>query len=455
MVDAGGTAAGDEAAGARRIGRDALVEAGANLLSAPKLADLLSFAGVRAVADQAAVRPGTITHHFPTVSSANRRPNPVLAEAVARRAVSRGLPETGHTIDALPIELANLANGDASALRRLARAMADDLVAHRDARGQSFLTAYFACVAVAPHDPDAARIVRDYYASVEQAFAGLFEALAEVLGRRFVGGVDAKIVGVALWALAEGYAVRHRADPDNVDPDVFADMTMRLFDSLTTDAANPQDPYGPEDLFVPRDLCPHHVRHVLVASARRLYDRLGRWDLVSEAEVATEACVGRAVVVTTFPEWSGLAAAVWSAHLAPLSEALGLDRKLPLDQVLERHTERLTAAARAHPQLAAAYLEGVVRVSMTRGEVDERDHTDPRATLPLHQLLVRVLYDHHDELRPELMDSPASTLAFAALVTRHAIWLALSEPDLTTSRIAALLVSFALDGARRGGEQPD
>src|SRR5690349_12777608 len=70
----------------RRVGVDTLLSAGADLLGGATLPELLSFAGVRAVAARAGVKPGTVTHHFGTGSRASRRPNPALAEAIARHA---------------------------------------------------------------------------------------------------------------------------------------------------------------------------------------------------------------------------------------------------------------------------------------------------------------------------------------------------------------------------------
>jgi AcrR family transcriptional regulator len=114
----------DERSPRARVGRDAVVDAGADLLAAPALTDLLAFAGVRAVAEAAGVRPGTVTHWFPAASAHNRRANADLAEAVARRAVERGRPTSGHTIDALAVEIEHLGRGDSGALHRIARAIA-------------------------------------------------------------------------------------------------------------------------------------------------------------------------------------------------------------------------------------------------------------------------------------------------------------------------------------------
>jgi AcrR family transcriptional regulator len=438
----------EESGPPRRVGHNALIEAGADLLSGPKLADVLSFAGVRAVAERAGVCPGTVTNRFPSGARANRRSNPQLAEAIARRAVSRGFPERGHTVDALPVELGRLAQGDSEALDRIARAMADDLVAHRDQRGESFLTAYFACVAVAPRDPVAARIVREYYAAVETAFEGVFEALADCLRRRFIDGMDARRAGIALWALAEGYAVRHRGDPDSVDALEFAVVSMRLFEALTTDRSSPEAPTTTRDVVVPLRAPDRSDRAAVVAAAHGLYERGSRWDAVTPMILAAETGLGRRTVAAAFPVAGGLAAAVWSRYLAPLRDELNADRHRSVGTVLRRHAERLAAATRAHPLLAGAYLEGVVRAA-TRGPLDERDPVDPRAVLPLPDLLVRVLYDHADVLRPELTATHKAALAFGAVVTRTTIDLALSDPVSSATEVAGTVVGLTLDGARR------
>jgi hypothetical protein len=83
-----------------------------------------------------------------------------------------------------------------------------------------------------------------------------------------------------------------------------------------------------------------------------------------------------------------------------------------------------------------------------RGRSDERDHTDPRSVLPLAHLLVRILHDHADELRPEVTAGRRAVLGVGGQFTRDALDLALSEPDLSTAEIADLVTVMVIDGLR-------
>jgi AcrR family transcriptional regulator len=434
-----------------RVGRDAIIEAGADLLAAPTLPDLLGFAGVRAVAERADVRPGTVTHRFPAATRENRRANPALAEALARRAVERGRPTSGHTIDALATEIEGLGRGDGAALHRIAEAMGRDLVEEQDPAGQSFLTAYYACLAAAPHDPVAAAIVREHHQAFEDAFTGVYQLLVDTVDRRFITGLDERAVGAAMWALAEGYYARLRGQPDAVAPAEFALVTIRLFEALTVDAAELDEPWAPDEMVdaLRPEEPDYRDRHAVVAAARALYTEEGRWEAVTNGAVARRSGRSRAVVAAVFPDRGSLAAAVWAGELEGMAPAIERDRDRPLDQILWRQAQRLVEAARAHPQLAASYLESGRRAAAGRGRLDTRDHTDPRAMLLLPQLLVRILHDHADELRPEVTASSAAVLGFAGLFTRSAIDLALSEGELGTAEIADLLTVLVVDGVRR------
>lgn len=439
------------------VGTDALLQAGAELLTAARLQDVLSFVGVRAVAHRADVMPGTVTHHFGSGPRHNRRGNPQLAEGVARHALMRlGIERVRNGVARLRAEIEELRAGDEGALRRFARAAAGALERDRDESRLPHQHALHACLLAAPQDPVAAELLRSYYAEADEQMMEVYEGLTEATGRQLAPGVSARDLTVAMSALVDGFIIRHRFDPTETDIELLADAALRLFQATTTDRRTRRHP-SPADLLEPpgEGELDEDAKDAVVLAAQDLYDESFDWDAVTLAAVADRAKVNRADVRAHFGDEHGLAAAVLMRYIPFLERAIERDRLLPVERVLTSHLQRLIEIVREHRQVSGAYLQAAVQANTERGPARRSHLGDPRLLLPLPQVLAPALRRHAPELHPDLTASDTSVFAFATFVTNSALALALTQTTLPSSETAHHLVSIILDGARRPATDDD
>lgn len=439
-----------------RPGRDALLDAAADLLAGATLEDVLGAAvGVRGVAAAAGVTPSTVNHHFP--GEGGRGPNGRLCAAALHHALlRRGVPVSERTAEAAVEAAEDLRAGDPDAIGRLARIAADHLIGmspeETPADVEAERVATLLAAAVAPRSPEAVRSLQASYAQVTETLGPTYELLLEAAGRRLVGGIDTVDLTCVIAAVADGFMLRRRFEPERMTADLFAEVTIRIFESFSALRTEAHDPDPADRLLLPppgSGLDPHK-REAIVEAARAVYDRSG-YPGLTLAAVAAEAGVSRATVVAHFGDAGGLAAAVWARFVPGLAADLreDVDAGRPLPVVVRRHLDRLAAVARAHHRLTGALLEAVFRHSVEHGAPRADDHRDPRTLVPIPSLLAPVLAAHADELRPGYAETPSDAFDAAALLTNHTLHLSMTRPLLTSAEVAHRICDTTLAGMLR------
>jgi AcrR family transcriptional regulator len=440
-----------------RPGRAALLDAAADLLATTTIEDAVgATVGVRGVAAAAGVTPSTVNHHFPGDGGTARNTR-LCAAAIHHALLRRGVPVSERTADAALAAAEDLRAGDPDALARLARiaaehllGMAPDVEQQRDAESEAVATLIAA--AVAPRSPEAVRSLRASYDQVTDTLAPMYEGLLETAGRRLTGGIDTVDLTCLIAALADGFRIRRRFEPERATADLFAEATIRLFESFSALKSDPQDP-DPADrllLLAPGSGLDPHKREAVVDAAWKVYDRDG-FPGLTVAGVATEAGVSRATVVANFRDAGGLAAAVWARFMPRLSSEVEADlaagRALPV--VVRRHVDRLASVARAHGQLTTALFAAVFQQSVNQGPPRTKDPSDPRVLVPLPVLLVPPLLAHADEVRPPYAESATAAFDSAAMLTSQALQLCMTRPLLSPADVAHRVCDTTLAGMLR------
>ena len=439
-----------------RPGRAALLDAAADLLATTTIEDAVgATVGVRGVAAAAGVTPSTVNHHFPGGGTA--RNTRLCAAAIDHALMRRGVPVSERTAEAALAAADDLRAGDPDALARLARiaaehllGMAPDAEQRRDAESEAVAT--LVAAAVAPRSPDAVRSLRASYDQVTDTLAPMYEGLLETAGRRLTGGIDTTDLTCLIAALADGFRIRRRFEPERATAELFAEATIRLFESFSALKSEPQDP-DPADrlLLVPEGsgLDPHK-REAVVDAAWRAYDRDG-FPGLTVAGVATEAGVSRATVVANFRDAGGLAGAVWARFVPRLSSGVEADVAdgMALPAVVRRHVDRLASVARAHDQLTVALFQAMFAHAIGHGPPRPQDPADPRLLVPLPALLVPAMLAHAEEVRPPYAETAAAALDSAAMLTSQALQLCMTRPLLSPSEVAHRVCDTTLAGMLR------
>lgn len=467
----------------RRVGRQALLEAGAALLEHAQIGDVLRFAGIRAVAEAAGTTPGAVGHHFrasrpgaepaPGASTdlttgdgatgevPRRAAKPDLAPSILHFAFAHtDLEETAETARALAHELEALRKGDTDALERIAYAAAGNLLAYGgEKRYEPGLVALHLLLAVAPHDDVAQAILQEHYAVVDALLAPVYVELCEASRRRFVQGMSAERFANVVTALADGLVGRMRFSPASDLADLFGEIVLHVFRSVTFDAGsaerggeNVRDAIIPLDRQVPPG---SHLdtakREQIVVAALDIYDRLG-WDGVTVASTAAVAAVGRATIAANFKDRNGLAAVIWARHnYDSLSQGVEDDSEIhPLDIVVSRHIVRLIEVIERDRPLAFAMYDGMVRATHEVGVPRYNNPQDPRAVAPLPLLLVDLLHRHRSQLRPPIGSTRERRLTFASLLTHSVFESAFALQDGSDNRLRQEVGEYLVDLYLRG-----
>jgi AcrR family transcriptional regulator len=439
-----------------RPGRAALLDAAADLLATTTIEDAVgATVGVRGVAAAAGVTPSTVNHHFPGGGTArNAR---LCAAAIDHALLRRGVPVSERTADAALAAAEDLRAGDPDALARLARiaaehllGMAPDAEQRRDAESEAVATLIAA--AVAPRSPDAVRSLQASYDQVTETLAPMYEGLLETAGRRLTGGIDTVDLTCLIAALADGFRIRRRFEPERATAELFAETTIRLFEAFSALKSEPQDPDPADRLLLvpPGSGLDPHKREAVVDAAWKVYDRDG-FPGLTVAAVAAEAGVSRATVVANFRDAGGLAAAVWARFMPRLTSGVEQDVAdgVALPVVVRRHVDRLAAIARAHGQLTIALFASVFQHAVAKGPPRGQDPADPRTLVPLPSLLVTPLLAHAEEIRPPYAESAAAAFESASMLTTQALQLCMTRPLLSPADVAHRVCDTTLAGMLR------
>jgi AcrR family transcriptional regulator len=430
------------------------------LLEGADLADLLSFLGTRTVAEAADVRPATVHHHFHN-RDGNPKTNARLATAVVQSVIRA---EIGHqTVEQLSSVTADGFH-DVDELRRLSALTAENLealVADRAGVAGTFVVA-----AAAQNDADARQMLGEHYRALTRDYASVIAALAERFDRRFdeAKGFTPEAVAALAIALGDGLILRRQVVSRDVEPEVFGEMLIRLFEVVTTtsDDATPLAETVTERLLggtgtleLPAESGLDHGKRARTASAvRGLYDEAGAAAITVTA-VARRAGVSRGTVIANFRDRRGLAAAVWARFLPELERRLVADRgrSLPVGHVIERHLHRVIDTAQAHRELTALVVDGLLAYAIRHGTPASADPADPRTLVPLPMLLVPVVTEYEPYLRPGVAGTPTEALDISTTVTLLTLIRGLARPQETTATTVQQVMDLLLYGIldRPGG----
>lgn len=349
----------------RRVGRDRVLAAAIERMASADLADLLSFLGMRAVADEADVAPTTVHHHF-----ANRDDNPKtnarLAAAVLDAAL--GLDIVRQTVDELAemLDRPTLDIDDMAHLRAMTEANFAAIAADR-----ALIAGRLVGALAASDDAVARGSMREHYGELERAYAAGLERLADHLDRDFdvARGFTATAMSVFCAALSDGLMMRHQFDPDDERIPIYGEIVLWLLEKMTVSR------------------------------------------LVGEA---------RGLVPTVDPD----PAERWVPFVPELERRLGEDRArdMPVGRAIERHLHRVVDLVKAHPELGALPAD------------------------PLPSLLVPLISESAEHLRPGLADSTAEALDLATTVMNLVLLRAVSHPEETTSDAVQRIADLVLEG---------
>jgi AcrR family transcriptional regulator len=440
--------------GHKRLGRQPLLDAAAELLAELELPEAMAAIGVRAVATRAGVPPGTVNHHF--TPSGDRGHNRALAVGALQHVFSSSVAETiDQTVSGLADGAAHLSFSDPESIAQLAQVAITDLLAVEDPGGEAGTVAQYLAVATAPRDPDAARILTDAYRYVLDTTSTAYASLAEVTQRRFVRGWSPQALSVVFTALVDGFVLRRRFDARQAPPELYADAAIRLFLACTIDKTALEE-VDPTDALIPlpkgSQLDPQR-REALAMAAGALYDADG-WPAVTPGAVATYAAASRATVTAHFGDRNGLAAAIWARYLPGLQVAFEREAHLPVAHQLWGYLQRLVEIAKHHRDITAAFLEGVWAYTVAHGAPTYRDPADPRTIVPLPAVIAPMLHEHADAFRSGLIDTRQSAGDFAAFLTNSALQLSITRPTHTTVEVANYVFDTTLAGALKRRPAP-
>lgn len=439
------------------MGREPLVEAAADLLVAPGVADLMGgVIGVRRVAEAARVAPATINHHFR--SSGGGR-NERLVIAGLRHALARTDFETSRQVAAAAGEaLAMLRAGDPEALRRLVLVAADDVLAwspdteaeeETDAgriRRSTNNALQLGAVAAAS-STEARRMMLDHYARLTEIWSTLYGEMLDATDRRLIGDLQVRDLTTIISALADGFILRRSFDPDTARPELFGEATLRLFEALSSPRAAAED-RDPADALMPLpsgSQLDGHKRIAMASAAGTVYKRKG-WEGLTVSAVVAESGVSRRTVLSHFGDRSGLAAAVWSRFVPSLAASLERDHDLPPVRRIVRHLERLAGTVRSHRPLSAALLERMLSHSVGPLASRSSDPTDPEALVPLAPMLRSTIEAGAPAFRPGHAGDASQALETARHLTTSTMSLACMRPTMTDSGVADYVADTTLAG---------
>lgn len=430
------------------MGRDSLLEVAADLLAEVDLADVAgTVVGVRAVAARAGVAPATVNHHFrPTGGGANAR----LAAAATQHAMLRAAAEAPADLATDAIEtVVALQHGDHDALGRMETIAAGDVAWHdpgQDVRRDALNTALFLSVAAAPCCPEAAEALRAQYATTGGLYQELYAALLKATNRRPLENLDLTAFTTVLAALADGFIVRRRFDPDLAPAGLFGAAAVRIFEALSTPMGALED-HDPADNLVPLppgSTLDVHKREAIARAAADLY-RLDGWDGLTVAAVRRRAGVSRATVRANFGGRSGLAAAVWAHFLPGLQAELDDDAGAPVHRRVFRYLEHLARLVGEHRPLSVAMYQGLLAQDVA-GTLPDTDPTDVRAMVPVDRMLRPVLIEHAAAFRPGQAGNRTEAQGSAALLVGLAFQQAITQPTPGPRAVAVRVCDTALAG---------
>lgn len=203
--------------------RQALIDAGMNLLREQPAGNVFSHLKAPVVSERAGVTTGAFFHHFATQSD--------YLDSLLEHGLSahRDIEQP-----AMQAAAALLAEG----------ATFRDLVMKVCRINQEILPQdplFHVRLLIAAGNDKYADLVKDNYALLDADAAELYTAMVALLGREFRPPYTAESAAVLLGAVVEGLAVRQLVTPAMVHPDMFGHALLSMMDMLTRPVGDNRD----------------------------------------------------------------------------------------------------------------------------------------------------------------------------------------------------------------------
>lgn len=351
--------------------RERLIEAGWAASDDLQLAK--AFAGVTtaSIAERAGLTTGSFFHHFSNASE--------FSDAMALAFVQKGL-EQGDPSGELGEEsnFVDLVESIRSALTQTWINGTTDPVNQARFRCEMRLWTFHHVPLSEPTDSysTVGEILRDSYKVSERRSSRSWSNALKRSGRQLLNPFDMPKVATAITALYEGLLLRSAVDPEAVDPNLFADVSAAIVNSLT----------GPAGMIATFDdtsvqLTGREVRSPQAKSgARRRQENWtrivsaasgmfgGGWENVSATEIADRAGMSAQTVLNLFHSVQRVAAATFVTHANEMYEfALSGSAEDPLNGLRATLTA-LSQRTGVAPEAARALLAERIKASVERGQ---------------------------------------------------------------------------------------
>lgn len=180
----------------------------------------------------------------------------------------------------------------------------------------------------------------------------------------------------------------------------------------------------------------------IIRAARALFDE-APFREVTVGRVARAAGVNEVTVYRIFGSKDGLAAACWLGNVEKLRRGIRRDRRAtkdPLDRV-RRHLSRLARLAQQDRAVTDALIQAVETQTIERGS--KIGALDPRAIIPLPQLLAPLLADAQDA--GQLVKNHTS-FELAAFLTNSVMVRIMTRREAPAAESAGFVFDVVLNG---------
>ncbi len=432
--------------------REALIDAGVDLLCRQRFQDLLATVETRAIAEEAGVTTGSFFHHF--------RNRAHFAQVVADRFVEewtgRVTRLSGHAktavIDsglrglrpAAAAEWAGLADsGHRETLQHLLWSARDHVLCDETSR-------------------TAGELLADGYRMLTDTVVPTYRRGITTMGREMMPPFTTRDLAVLMAALGEGLQMRAAVDPEGMRDDLYVDAVSVFLLGLTRPRVQPDDDTPPVDLASlearfqvqpppdePGEDPVATWRHIVDAAAHLFTDRSP--SDVRMAEVAAAAGVTPAVVVRQLGTVHAVAALGFGRHLPEL-EAIAAqpvgDGEDPLgrvEQLLTRYVELVRTHRGAAEAMVTELMAEMRPAPGTERPHSFREHVPLPALLrdPIRELRARGRLRRH-------IESDRMARSLIHLVTMQALLF----PDESIDQIVDQTTVMVFDGALRPPTDP-
>lgn len=431
-----------------------------SLLDETTLADVVATAGVRAVAERAGVSPSTVSHHFTSGGGSRATSSRALARAVLERALDSGRDITDATRGAVA-DMALTAEAPVGQLRDedLAAVAAANVEQWTGPETRAALTARYLLYAAAGADPEARALLDARDRHLRARLIPAYRVLFDFMGRDWAEGWNEERFAVVSSAMADGFALRQRFDPDLAPAALFGEATVRLFYAISV----PRPPAPQNEVpntagtttirdagrgGVPlprRSTLDRHKREATAVAAAELYGKRG-WKAITVGSVAAEARVSRATVNAHFGTRFGLAGAIVAPYLPTLDAAIRADDSPSVLTMLHNHLRRLAQFGHDHRGLIAAFL-----ASHHEPAINDRGAAatapNPAFAVPLHELVTGLVERAPGRFRPTIVEPPERLTVFSIFVTRSTLALAVNNPRYDAETVADFVRDTVIAGA--------